>query len=150
MIRIKRCQQALLKKISRVGLTMAVKIANDSSSNKGHSESDNIRQRLASKFLYYNERVQKWYRVTNLIDPECQSESIVLRCKYAPQILRLPSPFKVPTGLAYLWGLIAGSTCRKNVLEFTVDANIILNSWNWLTTIVRPLPSLPQFATRFD
>jgi len=90
-------------------------------------ENDNIRQRLATYFTYYNEGDEAWHTLTNFADPICASDSILLHYKgvkkLARQSVRLPFPFALPKEFLYLWGLIAGSTAQARNLGFCVDVS---------------------------
>lgn len=84
----------------------------------------NLRQRLSSKFKYYDEERAKWQTITNLVDPKCERDRILIRCNHARQVLSLPYPFKLGN-VCYLWGLIAGSTSSWAMLNkdgISIDA----------------------------
>jgi len=89
---------------------------------KNPFEHENIRQRLAGKFRYFDGEQKRWYTFTNFCNPTCTEETIKIRCKWAKQTITLPYPFELSEGLLYLWGLIVGSAYKKDQLEICVDA----------------------------
>jgi transcription initiation factor IIE alpha subunit len=92
-----------------------------------YSENEDIRQRLATYFMYFNEQDGAWHTLTNLTDPICIKDTILLQYRGAKKLgrqsLRLPFPFTLPKDLLYLWGLVAGSTAQKRNFGFCVDVN---------------------------
>ncbi|MHA1651020.1 MAG: hypothetical protein ACTSYB_12565 [Candidatus Helarchaeota archaeon] len=81
-----------------------------------------IKKKLVSYFSYFDPDKEGWCKITNFSDPICNKNQILIRCRYAQQILRIPYPFKLEDDILYLWGLIVGSAKYSKRLRIRIDA----------------------------